>query len=130
MMYQLDEVQFENDIISLLKNNVIKNVVGSYPNGTVNFPLIVTSLTTSPSQYDISKNIIRSRVSLTVSVWDATKTSLVKTKQKIEQTLLRYGFTRLNPSNIIIDNTNEKYYFNEQFVINYDNMSNKFERSI
>lgn len=130
MMYQLDEVQFENDIISLLKNNVIKNVVGSYPNGTVNFPLIVTSLTTSPSQYDISKNIIRSRVSLTVSVWDATKTSLVKTKQKIEQTLLGYGFTRLNPSNIIIDNTNEKYYFNEQFVINYDNMSNKFERSI
>ena len=129
-MYQLDEVQFENDMITLLKNNVIKNVVGSYPNGAVSFPLVVTSLTTSPAQYDISKNIIRLRVSLTISVWDATKTSLVKTKQKIEQTLLGFGFTRLNPSSIIIDNTNEKYYFNEQFVINYDNMSNKFERSI
>lgn len=129
-MYQLDEVQFENDMITLLKNNVIKNVVGSYPGGAVSFPLVVTSLTTSPTQYDISKNIIRLRVSLTISVWDATKTSLVKTKQKIEQTLLDFGFTRLNPSSIIIDNTNEKYYFNEQFVINYDNMSNKFERSI
>lgn len=129
-MYQLDEVQFENDMITLLKNNVIKNVVGSYPSGAVSFPLVVTSLTTSPKQYDISKNIIRLRVSLTISVWDATKTSLVKTKQKIEQTLLDFGFTRLNPSSIIIDNTNEKYYFNEQFVINYDNMSNKFERSI
>lgn len=129
-MYQLDEVQFENDMITLLKNNVIDNVVGSYPSGSISFPLIVTSLTTSPTQYDISKNIIRLRVSLTVSVWDATKTNLVRTKQKIEQTLLDFGFTRLNPSNIIIDNTNEKYYFNEQFVINYDNMSNKFERSI
>lgn len=129
-MYQLDEVQFENDMITLLKNNVIKNVVGSYPSGSINFPLVVTSLTTSPTQYDISKNIIRLRVSLTISVWDATKTNLVRTKQKIEQTLLDFGFTRLNPSSIIIDNTNEKYYFNEQFVINYDNMSNKFERSI
>ena len=129
-MYQLDEVQFENDMITLLKNNVIKNVVGSYPSGAISFPLVVTSLTTSPAQYDISKNIIRLRVSLTVSVWDATKTNLVRTKQKIEQTLLGFGFTRLNPSSIIIDNTNEKYYFNEQFVINYDKMSNKFERSI
>ena len=129
-MYQLDEVQFENDMITLLKDNVIKNVVGSYPSGSISFPLVVTSLTTSPTQYDISKNIIRLRVSLTISVWDATKTNLVRTKQKIEQTLLGFGFTRLNPSSIIIDNTNEKYYFNEQFVINYDNMSNKFERSI
>lgn len=130
MMYELDEIVFENDIINLLKEKVINNVVGSYPKGKTTFPLIVTSITTTPAQYDISKDIVRTRVSLTIRAWHMTKTELIKTKVNFEKALLGFGFTRLNPTEIIIDNTNNKYYIDETFIINFDNMTNKFERSI
>lgn len=130
MFHELDEVQFEYDIINLLKSKVHKNVVGSYPEDKTTFPLIVTSMTIRPTQYDISKNIIRERINFTIRTWANSKTELVKTKQKFEKAMIGFGFTKNNPTEIIVDNTNGKFFMSEQFNISFDNIANRFERSI
>lgn len=130
MMYELDELQLENDIINLLKRDVFSNVMGSYPSGTSVFPLITTSMNSTPKEYDISKNIVKERVSFTIRIWETKKTSCVKTRKKVENVMLGFGFTRNNPTEIIVDRSNDKYYTSEQFNIIFNKMTNQFERSL
>lgn len=129
-MYELDEIQFENDMIGIIKKATKANVMGSYPEDKVSFPLIVTSLVVEPSQYDISKNIIKTHLRLTIRLWHTSKTNLIRIKKITEKCLLDYGYTRSVPTDIVKDNTNGKFYMLEEFNLTFNNMTNKFERSL
>lgn len=129
-MNELDEIQFEKDMIDLLKEKTKANVVGSYPENKPTFPLIVTSLNVEPRQYDISKNVIKEHLRLTIRMWHTSKTNLITMKKQAEKCLLEYGFTRSVPTDIVKDNTNEKFYMLEEFNLTFNNITNRFERSL
>ena len=125
-------VEFENYIISMLGTGLTAynvKVTGSYPSGNKSFPLITTNIMDDVISRDMSKYGVKSSISLELKIWCKDKVDIINIQTTIKTLLVDYGFKRMYPTRITMDNSNDKFYVTEQYFINYNSLTESFERS-
>lgn len=129
---EYNPIDYENYIISTLNTALSSykvKVTGSYPSGNKKFPLITTSIIDDSISRDIGKDGIIHSISLELKIWSSDKVEMLSIQGAVKEILLYQGFQRLSPTRITLDNSVEKLFVTEQFIINYNSLTGNFERS-
>ncbi len=126
-MHELTVEDFTRFVIRKIET-IINNVVLNNPDNEENFPLAVVN---SPMESirKVEDNVpIYKRFSINVEHWANSKYESMKKYQETNELLRKYNFIPIGTPTDLYDMATQKYRYGIRYEVNYNGLTNSFER--
>lgn len=128
-MYELDEENFTRYTVRQVET-LKKNVILSNPDNAETFPLSVINNVMSSIRKTEDGFPVYVRFSITVEWWTNSKYESMKLSQETNVLLRKSNFTPIGAPIDIYDEITKKHRFGRKYEVNYNGLTNSFERVI
>lgn len=127
-MYELSIEQFTRYVANLVET--LGNTTLNNPDSEETFPIYVVSNPMQNIKKTENNLPIYSRFSITVENWNNSKYEAMKLHQKTYELLRKYNFSLTGSPIDLYDEITKKYRFGSRYEVNYNGLTNSFERII
>lgn len=127
-MYELDIENFTKYVENLIET--IGNTTLSNPDSEEVFPIFVVS---NPMQTikKVENNIpVYTRFSITIENWNNSRYESMNLHQKVYKLLREYNFCLVGSPIDMYDEITKKHRYGSRYEVNYNGLTNSFERII
>lgn len=128
-MYELDEEQFTRYTVRQVET-LKKNVTLSNPDNKEEFPLSVVSNIMSSIRRTEEGFPIYVKFSVTVEWWTDSKYESMRMTQETNKLLRKSNYTPIGAPIDIYDEITKKHRYGRRYEVNYNGLTNSFERVI
>ena len=127
-MFELDIESFTKYVTRLIET--LGNTTLNNPDSEETFPIYVISNPMQSIKKTENNIPIYSRFSITVENWNNSKYEAMKLHQKTYELLRKYNFCTVGSPIDMYDEITRKYRYGSRFEVNYNGLTNSFERII
>lgn len=127
-MYELDIEHFTRYVVNLIET--LGNTTLSNPNVEESFPIFVISNPMQTIKKTENNFPIYSRFSITIENWNNLKYEAMKSHQKVYELLRTYNFCMVGSPIDVYDEITKKHRYGARYEVNYNGLTNSFERII
>lgn len=128
-MTELSVENFTRNTVRIL-NALNYNVVLSNPDSEETFPLAVVSNTMQSIRKTEDNFPIYTRFSITVEWWSDSKYKSMELFQKCNEELRKFNYALVSTPIDIYDEITRKYRYGGRYEVNYNGLTNSYERVI
>lgn len=128
-MYELDEENFTRYVVREIET-LGKNVTLSNPDNKEIFPLYLVNNVMSSIRRTENGTPIYSRFSVSIESWTNSKYDSMRLSQEVKILLRRSNFTPIGSPIDNYDEITKKHRFGYRYEVNYNGLTNSFERVI
>lgn len=125
-MYELDEETFTRLVVREIE--ILGNTTLSNPDNTETFPIRVISNTMRSIRTTEDGIPIYTRFSITVECWANSKYEAMSMNQQTILLLRESNFTPIGSPIDIYDDITKKHRYGSRYEVNYNGLTNSFER--
>lgn len=125
-MYELDIESFTRMVVRLVET--LGNATLENPDYSENFPIAVISNPMQRIRKVENNTPIYSRFAITIDWWTDSKYKSMELYQKTNILLRQNNFTTIGTPIDIYDDLTKKYRYGSTYEVNYNGLTNSFER--
>lgn len=123
-MHELDEETFTRYVVRQIEGNVTL----ANPDSKEKFPISVVSNVMQSIRKTENGTPIYSRFSVTIEHWNNSKYESMKKFHETKLLLRKINFTPVGSPIDIYDEVTKKYRYGSRYEVNYNGLTNSFER--
>lgn len=128
-MYELSIEKFTRYVVRMVEK-LDYNVTLDNPDSTESFPLAVVNNPMEVVKYTENNIPVLKRMSISVEWWCNSKYEAMKHYQETNDLLRKYNFMPIGGQTDSHDQVTQKYRYGSRYEVNYNGLTNSFERII
>ncbi len=129
----IDMLEYNTKIIEYIRENtkdlLSSNVYATFPNSKMTYPLCIVDSIQTPTEFLFDNSILKLRINVFIDIYDKDRTNVLKIVNKINDIMIKYGYT-INTSSQLQQATTGEYYVTKQYNISFNNQTKKYERTL